>query len=70
MWCVVPLEDVISQGILMYFVMYFKTCVKTCLTECSVVLGVDVTCGGVVWCIVVIKMCVGVDMLVGMLGVR
>ena len=43
------------------------------MTECSVVLGVVklvLTCGGVLYCVVVIKMCVGVDVLVGILGVR
>ncbi|KAF2590950.1 hypothetical protein F2Q70_00041328 [Brassica cretica] len=34
------------------------------------VFGVDVTCGGFVYCVLVIKMCVGVDVLVGILGVR
>ena len=39
-----------------------------CTWCCEV--GVDVTCGGVVYCVLVIKMCVGVDVLVGILGVR
>ncbi|KAF3568496.1 hypothetical protein DY000_02016339 [Brassica cretica] len=38
-----------------------------CCTWCCDV-GADVVCGGVVHCVVVIKLCGGVDVLVGILG--
>ena len=39
-----------------------------CTWCCDV--GADVVCGGVVRCVVVIKLCGGVDVLVGILGLR
>ena len=40
-----------------------------CCTWCCDA-GADVTCGGVVCCVVVFKLCVGVGVLVGILGVH
>ena len=39
-----------------------------CTWCCDV--GDDIRCGGVVRCVVVTKLCVGVDVLVGIFGVR